>query len=78
MAVPATRGRAHQKIQFEGKMMLKTIQTAKTAGGRSVGRPLIEKRQRERVGALTGFNVCRSQLSSGSEVDPDEFPLWAM
>lgn len=24
---------------------------------------------------LTGLYVCRSQLSSGSEVDPDEFPL---
>lgn len=26
---------------------------------------------------LTGFYVCRSQLSSGSKVDPDEFPLGA-
>ena len=24
---------------------------------------------------LTGLYVCRSQLSSGSKVDPDEFPL---
>ena len=23
-----------------------------------------------------GLYVCRSQLSSGSKVDPDEFPLW--
>lgn len=28
------------------------------------------------VVVLTGLYVCRSQLSGGSEVDPDELPLW--
>lgn len=28
------------------------------------------------VAVLTGLYVGRSQLSSGSEVDPDELPLW--
>lgn len=28
------------------------------------------------MAVLTGLYVCRSQLSSSSKVDPDEFPLW--
>lgn len=45
----------------------------KTGGPRRWG-CAVGREQAWRV--LTGLYVCRSQLPSGSEVDPDELPLW--
>lgn len=58
-------GRWRQRQETEGKCAQRGVKAEVEDSGGGGQAPCI----------LTGLYVCRSQLSSGSKVDPDEFSL---